>query len=126
MINPRRLDRLGLRARALPRGAGRGRRRDDPAGDRGEKLLVDHGRVVGARTGDKGRGREGEQLGNFEPGVDITARITVLAEGTAGHLSLAATDQFALHGDNPQIWALGVKEVWKVAKPLHKIVHTLG
>jgi len=92
----------------------------------GEKLLVDHGRVVGVRTGDKGRGREGEQLGNFEPGVDITARITVLAEGTAGHLSLAAIDQFALHGANPQIWALGVKEVWKVAKPLHKIVHTLG
>jgi electron-transferring-flavoprotein dehydrogenase len=92
----------------------------------GEKLLVDHGRVAGVRTGDKGRGREGEQLGNFEPGVDITARITVLAEGTAGHLSLAAIDQFALHGANPQIWALGVKEVWKVAKPLHKIVHTLG
>jgi electron-transferring-flavoprotein dehydrogenase len=92
----------------------------------GEKLLVDHGRVVGVRTGDKGRGREGEPLGNFEPGVDITARITVLAEGTAGHLSLAAIDQFALHGANPQIWALGVKEVWKVAKPLHKIVHTLG
>jgi electron-transferring-flavoprotein dehydrogenase len=92
----------------------------------GEKLLVDHGRVVGVRTGDKGRDREGEPLGNFEPGVDITARITVLAEGTAGHLSLAAIDQFALHGANPQIWALGVKEVWKVAKPLHKIVHTLG
>jgi electron-transferring-flavoprotein dehydrogenase len=92
----------------------------------GEKLLVDHGRVVGVRTGDKGRGREGEPLGNFEPGVDITARITVLAEGTAGHLSLAAIDQFALHGANPQIWALGVKEVWTVAKPLHKIVHTLG
>ena len=92
----------------------------------GEKLLVDHGRVVGVRTGDKGRGREGEPLGNFEPGVDIAARITVLAEGTAGHLSLAAIDQFGLHGVNPQIWALGVKEVWKVAKPLHKIVHTLG
>ncbi len=92
----------------------------------GEKLLVDHGRVVGVRTGDKGRGREGEPLGNFEPGADIAARITVLAEGTAGHLSLAAIDQFGLHGVNPQIWALGVKEVWKVAKPLHRIVHTLG
>ena len=40
----------------------------------GEKLLLDHGRVVGVRTGDKGRGRDGEPLGNFEPGVDITAR----------------------------------------------------
>jgi electron-transferring-flavoprotein dehydrogenase len=50
----------------------------------------------------------------------------VLAEGTAGHLTSAAIDHFGLEGRNPQIWALGVKEVWKVAKPLHKIVHTLG
>ena len=50
----------------------------------GQKLLLEHGRVVGVRTGDKGRGRDGEPLGNFEPGVDMTARITVLAEGTAG------------------------------------------
>ena len=84
----------------------------------GEKLLLDHGRVVGVRTGDKGRGRDGEPLGNFEPGVDITARLTVLAEGTAGHLTLAAIDHFGLEGANPQIWALGVKEVWKVPKPL--------
>ena len=91
-----------------------------------QKLLLDHGRVVGVRTGDKGRGREGEPLANFEPGVDVTARITVLAEGTAGHLTTAAIDHFGLEGRNPQIWALGVKEVWKVAKPLHRIVHTLG
>ena len=92
----------------------------------GQTLLVDHGRVVGVRTGDKGRGRDGEPLSNFEPGVDVTARITVLAEGTAGHLTTAAIDRFGLEGSNPQIWALGVKEVWKVAKPLHKIVHTMG
>jgi electron-transferring-flavoprotein dehydrogenase len=82
--------------------------------------------VVGVRTGDKGRGRDGEPLSNFEPGVDVTARITVLAEGTAGHLTTAAIDRFGLEGQNPQIWALGVKEVWKVATPLHKIVHTMG
>ena len=92
----------------------------------GQTLLVDHGRVVGVRTGDKGRGRDGEPLSNFEPGVDVTARITVLAEGTAGHLTTAAIDRFGLEGSNPQIWALGVKEVWKVAKPLHRIVHTMG
>ncbi len=92
----------------------------------GQTLLVEHGRVVGVRTGDKGRGRDGEPLSNFEPGVDVTARITVLAEGTAGHLTTAAIDRFGLQGTNPQIWALGVKEVWKVAKPLHKIVHTMG
>ena len=92
----------------------------------GRQLLLEHGRVVGVRTGDKGRGREGEPLGNFEPGADITARITVLAEGTAGHLTTAAIDHFGLQGRSPQIWALGVKEVWKVPKPLHRIVHTLG
>ena len=92
----------------------------------GQKLLVDHGRVVGVRTGDKGRGKEGQPLSNFEPGVDVSARITVLAEGTAGHLTTAAIEQFGLEGRNPQIWALGVKEVWRVPKPLHRIVHTMG
>jgi electron-transferring-flavoprotein dehydrogenase len=92
----------------------------------GQRLLVEHGRVVGARTGDKGRGRDGEPLPNFEPGADVTARVTVLAEGTAGHLTTAAIDHFGLEGRNPQIWALGVKEVWKVPTPLRRIVHTMG
>ena len=92
----------------------------------GQRLLVEHGRVVGVRTGDKGRGREGEPLPNFEPGVDVTAKLTVLAEGTAGHLTTAAIDHFGLAGGNPQVWALGVKEVWRVEKPLHRIVHTMG
>ncbi len=91
-----------------------------------EKLLVDAGRVVGARTGDRGRGRAGEELGNFEPGSDIAARVTILAEGTQGHLTGAALDRFGLRSDNPQVWALGVKEVWKVAKPLREVVHTMG
>ena len=91
-----------------------------------QKLLVADGRVHGIRTGDKGRGRNGEQLGNFEPGSDIAARITVLAEGTQGHLTGAAISRFGLEGRNPQVWALGVKEVWKVDRPLHRIVHTMG
>jgi electron-transferring-flavoprotein dehydrogenase len=91
-----------------------------------DKLLVDGGRVRGVRTGDKGRGREGEQLGNFEPGSDIVARITVLAEGTQGHLTGVALDRFGLRGDSPQVWALGVKEVWKVARPLDRVIHTMG
>jgi electron-transferring-flavoprotein dehydrogenase len=90
------------------------------------KLLVQDGRVVGARTGDKGRGRQGEELGNFEPGADVVARVTVLAEGTQGHLTGAALERFGLHGENPQVWALGVKEVWRVAKPLDRVVHTMG
>jgi electron-transferring-flavoprotein dehydrogenase len=90
------------------------------------KLLAADGRVRGVRTGDKGRGRDGEQLGNFEPGVDVVARVTVLAEGTQGHLTGVALNRFGLAGENPQVWALGVKEVWKVARPLDGIIHTMG
>ena len=91
-----------------------------------EKLLVDGGRVVGIRTGDKGRGRNGEPLPNFEPGVDVTAKVTVLAEGTQGHLTGIAIDRFGLAAENPQVWALGVKEVWRVRKPLNRVIHTMG
>jgi electron-transferring-flavoprotein dehydrogenase len=91
-----------------------------------DKLLVDHGRVLGVRTGDKGRGRNGEELPNFEPGSDIVARVTVLCEGTQGHLTGVALERFGLSGPNPQVWALGVKEVWKVAKPLDRVIHTMG
>jgi electron-transferring-flavoprotein dehydrogenase len=91
-----------------------------------EKLLVEGARTVGVRTGDKGRGRDGEPLSNFEPGADVTAKVTVLAEGTQGHLTGIAIDRFGLAGESPQVWALGVKEVWKVAKPLDRVIHTMG
>jgi electron-transferring-flavoprotein dehydrogenase len=91
-----------------------------------EKLLVSHGRVVGIRTGDKGRGREGAPMGNYEPGADLVAKVTVLAEGTQGHLTGVAIDHFGLHGNEPQVWELGVKEIWKVAKPLRHVIHTMG
>jgi electron-transferring-flavoprotein dehydrogenase len=91
-----------------------------------ERLLVQDGRVRGVRTGDKGRGRNGEPLATFEPGSDITSRVTVLAEGTQGHLTGVAIDRFGLQGESPQVWALGVKEVWQVAKPLDRVIHTMG
>ena len=91
-----------------------------------EKLLVTGARTVGVRTGDKGRGRNGEPLPNFEPGSDVTAKVTVLAEGTQGHLTGIAIDRFGLSGESSQVWALGVKEVWKVARPLDRVIHTLG
>lgn len=89
-------------------------------------LLVADGRVRGVRTGDKGRGVDGEALSNFEPGSDITAQVTVLAEGTQGHLTGVALDHFGLGGASPQTWELGVKEVWKVARPLDRVIHTMG
>ena len=91
-----------------------------------EKLLVSDGRARGVRTGDKGRGRDGQPLGNFEPGADLVAKVTVLAEGTQGHLTGVALDRFGLAGENPQVWALGVKEVWKVERPLDRVIHTMG
>jgi electron-transferring-flavoprotein dehydrogenase len=91
-----------------------------------EKLLVSHGRVVGIRTGDKGRSRDGEPMGNYEPGSDLVARVTVLAEGTQGHLTGVALDRFGLHGEEPQVWELGVKEVWRVPKAPRGVIHTMG
>jgi electron-transferring-flavoprotein dehydrogenase len=91
-----------------------------------DKLLVSDRIVCGVRSGDKGRGRDGEQLANFEPGSDVIARATVLAEGTQGHLTGAAVDYFGLQGIDPQRWELGVKEVWEVERPLDRVIHTLG
>jgi len=90
------------------------------------QLLVKEGRVHGVRTGDKGRGKDGQPLGNFEPGTDVVAKATVLAEGCWGHLTGAAIKEFELGGDEPQVWELGVKEVWKVARPLDRLIHTIG
>jgi electron-transferring-flavoprotein dehydrogenase len=90
------------------------------------KLLVGDGRVRGVRTGDRGRGRHGEKLGNFEAGSDVVARVTVLCEGTQGHLTGSAIKRFGLEGESPQVWALGVKEVWRVRRPLDRVIHTMG
>jgi electron-transferring-flavoprotein dehydrogenase len=90
------------------------------------KLLVEDRIVKGVRSGDRGRGKDGEELGNFEPGSDVVAKATVLAEGTIGHLTYSAFDYFDMHGSDPQAWELGVKEVWEVPKPLDRVIHTLG
>jgi electron-transferring-flavoprotein dehydrogenase len=91
------------------------------------QLIVEEGVVVGVRSGDKGRGRDGEPLRNFEPGTDVKAKATVLAEGCWGHLTGAAIREFGLaEGREPQVWELGVKEVWKVPKPLDRLIHTIG
>jgi electron-transferring-flavoprotein dehydrogenase len=89
------------------------------------QLIVQDGHVVGVRSGDKGRGKDGEPLRNFEPGTDIKAQATVLAEGCWGHLTGAAIKEFGLgESREPQVWELGVKEVWKVTKPLDRLIHT--
>jgi electron-transferring-flavoprotein dehydrogenase len=91
------------------------------------RLIVEDGAVVGVRSGDKGRGKDGEPQGNFEPGTDVAAKATVLAEGCWGHLSDTAVREFDLaDGREPQVWELGVKEVWKVTRPLDRVIHTLA
>jgi len=92
----------------------------------GAKLLLDGRQVVGVRTGDKGRDKAGGEKGNFEPGSEIMARATVLAEGCWGHLTGAALKGLGLAAKDPQVWALGVKEVWEVDQPLDRVIHTLG
>lgn len=92
----------------------------------GMKLLVESGVVRGVRTDDKGLDKDGAKLGNYQPGSDILARVTVLGEGTTGHLSMAMIDQFNLRRANPQVYALGVKEIWEVPNPLDRVIHTMG
>src|SRR4051812_5997342 len=91
-----------------------------------QQLLVSHGRVLGVRTGDRGANRDGEPMGNYEPGSDLVAKVTVLAEGTQGHLTGVALDHFGLRGEEPQVWELGVKEVWRVPRAPRGVIHTMG
>ncbi len=91
-----------------------------------QKVLVDQGRVAGVVTGDKGRGKGGEALGTFEPGIEVHAQATVLAEGTPGHLTQVVRRHFELDMDSVQTWELGVKEVWEVPRGLDRLIHTTG
>ena len=89
-------------------------------------LLTEGSRVTGVRTTPTGLARSGDPGSSFSPPTDITAQITVLAEGTRGTLSQAYLEWQKISSGNPQIFALGVKEIWETLKPLDSIVHTLG
>src|SRR5690606_29168314 len=91
-----------------------------------ESLLVNGNRVIGVRTAPAGLDREGKPGPRFEPGTDISAKAVVLAEGTRGALTQAYLGWQAIGSDNPQIYALGVKEIWETNNPPDGIVHTLG
>lgn len=96
----------------------------------GASLLYDGDKVIGVRTGDKGVDKHGQPKPNFEPGIDIRAKIVVLAEGSRGSLTKQLVAKLKLdEGRNPQIHATGVKEVWRVRKGLCDkgwVVHTMG
>jgi electron-transferring-flavoprotein dehydrogenase len=89
-------------------------------------LLVDGQAVVGVRTAPSGLDRDGRPLANYMAPNDLVAKVTALAEGTRGMLSQAYVEWQHVPSDNPQIFALGVKEIWETKRPLDAIVHTLG
>ena len=83
-----------------------------------EALLTEGSRVKGVRTTPTGLARSGEPGSGYAPPTDITAQITVLSEGTRGALSQAYFEWQKIRSGNPQIYALGVKEIWETKKPL--------
>jgi electron-transferring-flavoprotein dehydrogenase len=91
-----------------------------------ESLLTEGDRVVGVRTTPSGLDRSGEPGGRFEPPTDVTARATVLTEGTRGPLTQAYLKWQGVRSPNPQIFALGVKELWETKTPLDRVIHTMG
>jgi len=89
-------------------------------------LLVDGRRVVGVRTTATGLGRDGTPLPSYAAPNDLVARVTALAEGTRGMLSQAWVEWQQVASENPQIFALGVKEIWETKRPLETVIHTMG
>jgi len=100
------------------------------AGFPAAELLYEGDRVVGVRTGDKGIDKHGKKKSNFEVGVDLRAKITILAEGARGSLTKQLVSRLKLDaGKFPQVYTLGIKELWEVPKGrLAKgaVLHTMG
>jgi len=96
----------------------------------GTEVLYDGDRVIGVRTGDKGIGPDGEKKSNFEPGIDLHAKVTVFGEGSRGSLTKTLIKRFGLDaGKNPQSYVVGVKEVWELPEGRMEpgdVIHTMG
>jgi electron-transferring-flavoprotein dehydrogenase len=95
-----------------------------------ETLHDDSGRVIGVRIGDMGVAKDGTHKPGYTAGIDIRAKVTVLAEGARGHLTKRLVERFDLHKDSdPQGYSIGIKELWQVPEGRvspGKIVHTVG
>jgi len=99
------------------------------AGFAADHLLYEGDRVAGAQTRDQGVDKHGRPRPNYEPGYDIRARVTVVADGVRGNLTKELVSRLGIEGKNPQVYATGVKEIWRVAPELHEpglVVHTVG
>ncbi|HEX5963993.1 MAG TPA: electron-transfer flavoprotein:ubiquinone oxidoreductase [Gemmatimonadales bacterium] len=91
-----------------------------------DALLVEGNAVRGVRTTPSGLDRSGQPGSGYTPPTDLTAKVTVVAEGTRGLLSQAYRQWQKIGSANPQLYALGVKEVWETKRSLDRVVHTLG
>jgi len=91
-----------------------------------ESLLAEGRRVTGVRTTATGLDREGNPASGYMPPNDLTARVTVLSDGTRSSLAQAWLRWQEIASPNPQIYALGVKELWEVKRPLASVIHTVG
>ena len=79
----------------------------------GKELLygADNASIVGVRTGDKGIGKDGLPKSNYEPGVDILAKVTVFGEGARGSLMKEITGRLGISGSMPDVFETGIKEI---------------
>ncbi len=91
-----------------------------------EALIVEGRRVRGVRTTASGLDRSGQPGSGYLPPNALTARVTVLSDGTRSALAQAYLRWQQIASRNPQIYALGVKELWETRRPLDSVVHTLG
>jgi electron-transferring-flavoprotein dehydrogenase len=96
----------------------------------GAEMLYEGDAVIGVRTGDKGVDKTGKAKPNFEPGVDIAARVTVLGEGVRGSLAKQMIDRLNLGRDtDPQVYSVGIKELWEMPDDRFapgSVIHTMG
>ncbi|MFQ5993781.1 MAG: electron transfer flavoprotein-ubiquinone oxidoreductase [Acidiferrobacterales bacterium] len=95
-----------------------------------EVLYHENDRVRGVATGNMGVGRDGKPTDNFQPGVELHARYTLLAEGCRGSLTKTLFERFNLRdGVDPQTYGIGLKELWEVDPSKHRpglVIHTVG
>ena len=111
---PRQLHRLDQRNGAMARRkSGRARCERVSRLSRGFATRGGESGVVGVRTAPSGLDRHGEPGAGHQPAMDLTGRVTVLSEGTRGALAMAYLDWQDIASPNPQIYALGVKELWQ-------------
>lgn len=99
-----------------------------------EVLYGEDGKTVtGIATGDKGVDKDGKRKGTYEPGVDLTARVTVFGEGPRGSLVREVGKKLGIFSERmPQVFETAIKEV--IALPEDNaflsspttVVHTFG